>query len=113
MVGNDPGATMSQSWWSWWEHGKTSGERWREERAQPDEIKTIETIYAKDAGLGFSRRCRSAADQIDSGEFDDTWTTLREWIVGERPAARDSERLHWLAGFVHGVLEPDTVIPAS
>ncbi|MGA7989383.1 MAG: hypothetical protein WCB51_13415 [Candidatus Dormiibacterota bacterium] len=104
---------MTEPGWSWWEHGKVSGERWREERAEPPEITTIETLYANDAGLGFSRRCRSAATVIDSGRLDGDWTTLAEWIAAERPVARDSERLHWLAGFVHGVVEPDTAIPTS
>ena len=95
---------------SWWAKGKDSGERWRAETGQMAEFETFERLFADDPSLGLSTRCLLAADRIDAGELSERWTTLQGWLARERPTADPASR-RWLAGFVHGVLEPDAAIP--
>jgi hypothetical protein len=101
---------VSQSWWA---QGKESGERWHAERAEPAEVEALERLYLEDSGLGISTRCLFAAERIQSGELNEKWTTLLAWVTAERPAGRGFEEKYWLAGFVHGVLEPDAAIPTT
>jgi hypothetical protein len=104
---------MSETWPSWWGRGKASGERWWEQRGVLGEREAVERLYSQDSGLGLSRDCLNAAERIESGELADKLSGLLEWVAAERPAGRDFEQKQWLAGFVHGVLEPEAEIPTT
>jgi hypothetical protein len=104
---------MSQSWPSWWATGKASGERWWNERAEITEREALERLFPDQPGMGLSYRCLETAERIQSGELSEKWATLWEWIAAERPAGDAGQEKRWLAGFVHGAMEPDAQIPTT
>ncbi|MDT5233810.1 MAG: hypothetical protein QOI39_4310 [Mycobacterium sp.] len=101
------------AWPSWWAEGKASGERWWKERAEITEREAFERLFPDQPRMGLSYRCLETADRIESGELSGMWTTFWEWIAAERPAGNDIQQKRWLAGFVHGVMQPETQIPTT
>jgi len=104
---------LSKSWPSPWAQGKVSGERWWNERAEIMEKEAFERLFPDQPRMGLSYRCRESAERIQAGELSEKWITLNEWIAAERPAGDDVQQSRWLAGFVHGAMEPDAEIPTT